>query len=172
MGDDGTRIRLSCQKFAHRFGLDARALQEWEQGLWVGHRGKTETQRVSAPQRSAAPGEGRVSRERCVFMLSADANILDHLSRIQIRANREIDGEDGGTNLGRRPIGRDIRQRSWSEASVPPRKVQDKDGGSVHYRGSWTVTIEARFFLVGHPIERSDVPVPSHPLGLNLLLLL
>lgn len=27
------RFRLSRQEFADRFGLDARALQEWEQGL-------------------------------------------------------------------------------------------------------------------------------------------
>ena len=29
------RLRLSRQKFADRFGLDARALQEWEQGRRV-----------------------------------------------------------------------------------------------------------------------------------------
>lgn len=29
------RLRLSRQKFAHRFGLDVRALQDWEQGRRV-----------------------------------------------------------------------------------------------------------------------------------------
>ncbi len=29
------RFRLSRSKFAHRFGLDARALQDWEQGRRV-----------------------------------------------------------------------------------------------------------------------------------------
>ncbi len=29
------RLKLSRRKFAHRFGLDARALQDWEQGRRV-----------------------------------------------------------------------------------------------------------------------------------------
>ena len=29
------RMKLSCQRFADRFGLDARAVQDWEQGRRV-----------------------------------------------------------------------------------------------------------------------------------------
>jgi len=46
------RLRLSRQKFADRFGLDVRVLQEWEQGRRVPDRAAS----------SMAPGEGRQFR--------------------------------------------------------------------------------------------------------------
>ena len=51
------RFRLSRQKFADRFGLDARALQEWEQGRRVPGAGRTNLAWMVTAGVAAARGE-------------------------------------------------------------------------------------------------------------------
>ena len=43
------RMKLSRQKFADRFGLDTRAIQDWEQGRRVPDRAALESQTVRGP---------------------------------------------------------------------------------------------------------------------------